>query len=181
MAPPEVDPADAAAAAFEQLDKNSDGQLDDAELKAAPALASAKTRYDGDSSGTLSAAEIESGIRRWAEGQLGAVSVPFTITLDGRPLDDAQVRLIPAPFLGEASKGAVSEYRRGSGFLALAPEDRPAGAPNIPLMMPGLYRVEITHPSAKIPARYNTATTLGIEIAQDTISAGGVTWALTSK
>ena len=46
----------------------------------------------------------------------------------------------------------------------MAAEDRPRNAPNIPLMQPGLYHVEITHPSTKIPAKYNTQTTLGIEI-----------------
>ncbi|RIK84149.1 MAG: hypothetical protein DCC67_05265 [Planctomycetota bacterium] len=179
--PPEIDAAAAGEAAVQQLDKNSDGQLADVELQGSPALASAKARYDADGNGSLSEEEIAAGIRRWAEGKLGAVSVPFAVTLDRRPLEGVQVRLTPEPFLGEAAKGAIGEYRRGSGYLALAPEDRPAGAPNIPLVMPGLYRVEITHPTVKIPAKYNTATTLGIEISQDTLSNAGVSWDLTSK
>jgi hypothetical protein len=31
----------------------------------------------------------------------------------------------------------------------------------------GLYRVEITHDSVTIPDKYNTATTLGLEVSFD--------------
>ena len=181
MAPPDIDPAGAAAAALQQLDKNSDGGLDDAELREAPGLAAAKARYDADSNSSLSEEEVANGIRRWAEGKMGAISVPFMVRLNGRPLDDAQVRLIPEPFLGDAAKAAIGEIRRGSGYLTIAPEDRPANAPNIPLILPGLYRVEISHPTANIPSDYNSSSTLGVEIAQDTVSNEGIIWNLTSR
>jgi hypothetical protein len=181
LKPPKVDAVAAAAAAVQQLDKNGDQRLDDEELAASPGLNSAKDRYDGDRNGSLDEAEIAAGIRRWSEGSLGAASVPYVIQWNGRPLAGADVKLIPESFLGDAVKGAIGQERRGSAYLALRPEDRPAGAPNAPLVQPGLYRVEITHPSVQIPAKYNTSTTLGIEIAQDTLSTGGVTWTLTSK
>jgi hypothetical protein len=179
LAPPDIDSDDAADAAIEQLDANGDGQLDEGELAKSPALASAKSRYDADGSGALSAEEIAAGIRRWAEGKMGAVSVPFVVQWNGRPLDGVQVRLTPEPFLGDEAKGGVGEIERGVGYLTWAPEDRPSGAPNVPLIPPGLYRVEITHPSIQIPAKYNSSTTLGIEIAKDTLTTGGITWALT--
>jgi len=62
----------------------------------------------------------------------------------------------------------------------MASEDRPADAPPRPLVQPGLYRVEITHPSITIPARYNVKTTLGLEVASYTITPAGSVWELTS-
>ena len=38
----------------------------------------------------------------------------------------------------------------------------------------GTFKVEITHPSRNIPARYNTATELGEEIAYDLNPSGDV-------
>jgi hypothetical protein len=57
----------------------------------------------------------------------------------------------------------------------------PKGAPQIELMQPGLYRIEVTHPSRKIPAKYNTETTLGIEITSANPGPRGVHWSLTTK
>jgi hypothetical protein len=179
ISPPSVDADSAASEAMKLLDKNSDGKLDGGELAASPGLASAKERYDADHGGSLDEAEIAAGIRRWSEGKLGAASVPYVIQWNGAPLTGAEVKLIPEPFLGDAVKGAVGVERRGSAFLSVKPEDRPSGAPNAPIVQPGLYRVEITHPSVQIPAKYNTSTTLGVEIAQDTLSTGGITWSLT--
>jgi hypothetical protein len=63
----------------------------------------------------------------------------------------------------------------------MAAEDRPKNAPNMPLVQPGIYRVEITHPSVKIPAKYNTETTLGIEITSASPGPEGAIWSLTNK
>jgi hypothetical protein len=175
--PPSVNPASATQAAFEQLDKNQDGQLGDDELKAAPGLAAAKAAYDADHNGTLSKEEVEAGIRRWAEGNSGAIAVPYTVQLDGRPLPKAQVKAIPEPFLGDAIKPASGV----NGYLAVAPEDRPPNAPKLPLMIPGLYRIEITDPAAKIPSKYNTQTTLGLEVSGAMPLDQAVVWALTSR
>jgi hypothetical protein len=175
--PPNVDADEAAQAAIEQLDKNLDGQLADAELQAAPGLAAAKDRYDADHSGALGVEEIAAGIRRWSEGQVGAAAVAYMLQLDGRPLPGAQVKAIPEPFLGEALKPATGI----DGYLAVAPEDRPANAPKLPLILPGLYRIEITHPSVKIPAKYNTQTTLGLEVSADLRLDQAILWALKSR
>jgi hypothetical protein len=40
------------------------------------------------------------------------------------------------------------------------------------LMQPGLYHVEITHPTVTLPSRYNAATELGFEV--DPVARGGV-------
>jgi hypothetical protein len=175
--PPDVDPASAAEAAMQQLDKDGDGQLSSAELEASPGLGSAATRYDSDNDGSLSLEEVTAGIRRWAEGEVGAATVPFVVRLDGRPLSDAVVKAIPEPFLGDVLKPATGI----DGYLAVAPEDRPPNSPNFPLMQPGLYRIEITHLSVSIPAKYNSETILGHEVSQDTVGNQAVVWSLTTK
>ena len=75
--------------------------------------------------------------------------------------------LIPEDFFGGAIKPATGTSGPGGrGYLGVAPEDLPENTTSLPLTQPGLYRVEITHPSVRIPAKYNTETTLGIEVAE---------------
>jgi hypothetical protein len=177
--PPNVDADDAADQAVDLYDKNGDGQLSSEEWSASPALSAAGSRYDTNSDGQLSAEEITIGVASWRQSGLGARSVPFVMRMNGRPLVGATVRLVPAPFLGESIKGASGESSpSGAGQLNMAPEDRPRNAPNIPLMQPGLYSVEITHPSAKIPPKYNTQTTLGVEITSTNPGPEGLIWSL---
>jgi hypothetical protein len=180
--PPSVDPDDAATAAIEENDRNGDGMLSQDEWSASPVLAAVAEQYDTSSDRTLGAEEIAEGIRYWQEGPVGARAVPFKLTFNGRPLAGATVRLVPAKFLGEAVKAASGESGpTGSGKLRLPAEDLPKNAPNMALMQPGLYSIEITHPSVKIPAKYNSQTTLGIEISGSNPGPQGVTWSLSTK
>jgi hypothetical protein len=175
--PPDVDADEAAEAAIDQLDKDGDGQLNAAELQEAAGLAAVKDRYDADGNGLVSLEEVAAGIRRWSEGQVGAAAVAYSVQLDGRPLPGAQVEAVPEPFLRDAIKPAKGL----EGYLAVAPEDRPPNSPNMPLIMPGLYRIKITHPSVSVPAKYNTHTTLGLEVSAETRADQAIVWALTTK
>jgi hypothetical protein len=174
-----VNPDDAATAALEQFDTNGDAALAQDEWNKSPVLASVAEQYDTSGDRTLSAEEIAEGIRGWQQGPVGVRVVPFKISYNGRPLSGAKVSLLPAEFLGGAVKPASGESGQlGTGKLRLAPEDLPKNAPKMPLMQPGLYRVEITHPSVKIPAKYNTQTTLGIEISGGNPGPQGIVWDL---
>jgi hypothetical protein len=177
--PPSVNPSRAARAAIEQYDRDGDGLLSEAEWSASPELSAVAENYDTSADRVLSADEIEDGIRIWQEGPVGARAVLFRVTMGGRPLSGATVRLVPAEFLGDSVKGAAGETNQsGAGNLSMAPEDRPRNAPNVALVQPGLYRVEITHPSNKIPEKYNANTVLGIEISGANPGPEGVTWQL---
>lgn len=181
VTPPRVDADGAAAAAIVEFDKNNDQQLAVDELAASPELTHALQSYDADKDGRLSQAEIAAGIRRWSEGSMGATVWPFQVTMNGRALEGAEVTIIPAAFLGDAIEPASGVSAQGGrGSLGIALEALPANAPKRPIVQPGLYRVEITHPSTPIPAKYNTTTKLGLEVASDTISPSGSVWALTS-
>jgi hypothetical protein len=180
--PPKVNAASAAAAAVEQYDRNADGKLQKDEWTLSPDLAAVATQYDKNADGQLTADEIAAGIAVWQQMGVGARSVPFDVRFDDKPLAGATVRLIPAPFLGGETKEAFGQTNAaGSGQLNMKPEDRPRNAPNMPLMQPGLYHVVITHPTVKIPSKYNTATTLGIEITSSNPGMEGVKWSLSSK
>src|SRR5262245_5373613 len=143
VALPDVDPAKSAAAAIEELDQNGDGQLSKQEWSTSAPLASVGDQYDKNRDGILTRDEIAGGMAEWNQTGCDARQVPFTVQLDGRGLAGATVRLVPAPFLGDGLKGAFGQTSAsGSGMLDMAPQDRPKNAPNIPLMQPGLYRVE---------------------------------------
>jgi hypothetical protein len=178
--PPSFEPDEAAAEAVTLYDSNGDGQLEKSEWSKSPALAVSIDIYDTERDSSLSAAEIAAGLRRWQAGEMGATSLPFQVRYQGRGLEGATVHLIPEPFLAKSVKAASGTSGRGGrGYLGIAPADLPADAPRVPMVQPGLYRVEISHPSVPIPERYNSKTTLGIEVAQDRVDPGGVVWTLT--
>lgn len=182
LAAPKINAAQSAKVSIEEFDSNGDSVLDENEMKACPALAYAADAYDLDKDGELTSDEIQTGIERWAASRTGAILLPFRVQLNGRPLANAEVKLIPVDFLS----GAVTPAQgiadsRGTGMLGLAPEDRPSGAPNTPLVPPGIYRVEITHPTASVPAKFNTESTIGIETYIASKNPAGVVWNLTSR
>lgn len=180
---PGVNASDAAQEALQLYDKNSDGQLNAEELVASPPLLNALSAYDADKNDSLSQAELVAGMESWSQRGIGAMSLPFTVRLDGRPLEGAQVKLVPAPFMGgsiQPASGVADNL--GAGSLEIANENRPSGFPkNLPVMQPGLYLVEITHPTTPVPEVYNTSTTLGLEAGLAGQNPSGVTWDLQSK
>jgi len=183
VATPDVDPDEVAELAFEEYDRNSDSQLDGNELKACPALVDAMTMYDIDRNGSLTRAELVAGVRSWEERGVGGIPLSFSVRLDGRPLDGAQVKLIPLPILGDAVKPAIGiTDATGAGVFNMAAEDRPSNIPkNLPVVQPGLYRVEITHSTIKVPSKFNADSTLGLEAGIAGQNPAGVAWSLSSK
>ncbi len=180
--PPKVNASAAATAAIEQYDRNGDGKLSKDEWRLSPDLTAVAAEYDQNGDGELTSEEIANGVAAWQQTGIGARSVPFEVRWKGQPLAGATVRLEPASFLGGAVKGASGQTSvAGSGQFNMTAEDRPKNAPNMPLMQPGLYHVIVTHPSIKIPAKYNTETTLGIEITSANPGSVGVKWSLDAK
>jgi hypothetical protein len=174
--PPDVDADEAAGAAILEYDSNGDGQLSAEELKKLPAI---KLKdVDSDNNGQLSADELAARLRQWTEGRAGILSFHGVVTLDGSPLSDAEVMLDPEPFLGDAVKPAQGTTRSGDVIVKIDPELLPLDQRTLRGVHPGLYKVRITHPSIKIPARYNTETILGQEILPGT---SGAKYALTSR
>jgi hypothetical protein len=160
-----VDASEASAAAMEQYDKNGDGAIDQTELAACPPLAIAIAELDADKDSKLSANEIAARIEKLYGSGSALATFNGTVALGGRPLAGAQVRFVPLSFLGEgvpAAQGVTDES--GEVRPALGDADLPENLKGQPLIRPGLYLVEVTHPERQIPARYNSATELGVVV-----------------
>ena len=160
---PQIDPAQAAAAAAEQYDSDGDQNISESESPACPALAGSFKLYDADHNGLVSKAEIQSRLEAMLGSGIGRMPCMCVVYAgdSDRPIVGARVRVVPEPFLGGAIQPGegVTNQR---GIAKPVTIDAPPGLPGIEF---GLYRVQITHDRLKIPARYNTKTELGFELS----------------
>ena len=169
----DFDADDASRLAMEAHDANGDGFLDESELATAPGIYRYRDLYDADKDGRVSAAEIEQRIGSWNDRPIGLRGLRLTLLYGGRPLKDAEVTLVPEPYLGDEPIEATGKTN-GSGVAHVSipvealPEDLRAA--RVRGVYAGTYRVEVRHPQVKLPAKYNEQTTLGVEVARDTTS-----------
>jgi hypothetical protein len=106
----------------------------------------------------------------WQDQKLGIQPIVVEVQLGGRPLAGASVKFVPEGYLGDALKPATGTTdRRGIANVSMAADAMPADLRSMTGIRGGVYRIEVTHPDRAIPPKYNSATTLGREIAVDTI------------
>lgn len=161
---PDLPDPSAASQAMEMYDANHDGFLDGNELEKVPGLKAALEQVDTDHDGKISKQEIADRIKLWADSRAGRVSFRIRVTHNGTPLSGARVMLVPEKFLGAAiQSGSGTTSEMGTASIS-SPS---ATNPKVPGLSPGFYRVEITKDGEKIPAKYNTETTLGAEASHD--------------
>ena len=176
---PDWDPDQAADQAIADLDTNGDGLLSMEELDAAPGLKYCAEGIDaeGDKDGKLSRDEIYQRVKLYADTGVGLKAFAAHVTLNGRPLVGATVRLVPEPFLGGAVEPNETVSKDG-GQVSFKAEGI-----NMSVAKVGMYRVEITSPDVEIPAEYNSKTTLGLEISPvtDAYHQGAVVFHLKTK
>jgi hypothetical protein len=156
---PPIKPADLARAVMEQCDKNHDNKIDAAEAKQFPGLQAALDTMDPNHQGSLTETQIAARIQQWANGDLRVVTPFLTVTLDGKPLEGATVTLEPEAFMGP-DYHSVTAVTGADGSCAVTGDNL-----KVPGVYVGLYRVKITKSGEKLPAKYNTQTTLGLEVA----------------
>jgi hypothetical protein len=163
LRPPTIDGPAAGDKALEQFDADKDGKLSGAELDKCPGLKAALAQVDATGQG-VTAKAIAARIKAWQDSKLGRMSIACTVLHDGKPLDGANVRFMPETFLGENVQAASGKTdKNGVAMISIAT----SGANDPPGVAPGFYRVEITKSGEEVPAKYNSATTLGQEIALD--------------
>lgn len=178
--PPKIDAAAASQAAISKYDRDGDGVLSAEELKQSPALAASHCDVNGDRK--VTADEIVSRIDKWQTDRVGLITFHVQVTLNGKPLSDALVKLIPEDFIAgqiQPAQGTTNEV--GLADIGMDPSQLREDLQGTPLMHCGIYRVEITHPQRKIPAQYNVETILGHEVAMDTIDIPYTVFALKSQ
>jgi hypothetical protein len=168
IAIPQVSPREAAEQAIADYDTNKDGTLDAKELEACPGLLSALKRTDRSGDSRLSADEIADRLTLFQDqGMQSDVSVD--VRLDGRALAGATVTLVPESFLGSSIKSASTVTdEMGTGYFKIE------GSEFVQVAL-GYYRVQVSKNAQGrelIPARYNTKSVLGQEIAPDVEGRG---------
>jgi hypothetical protein len=167
---PAIESETAATEAMTLYDKNGDGFLASDELSSCPSLQNAarKPRVDKDHDQRLSKGELVERLETWTNGGVGVSYLACNVTKGGRPLDGALIKLIPETFLGEVIQPAEGTTdASGSAMLGIDKSNLPEALQNLRGVQQGLYRVEITHPSVQLPSKYNSATTLGLEVSFD--------------
>ena len=162
---PGISPS-AAAAAIKQYDTNNDSMIGGDELEKSPSLKHALPQIDRDGDGAITATELAARIESWQESKLGCVSMSCEVTRGGQPLPGATVKFVPEKFLGDeiqAGQGVTNEH-------GMADVSMPRGNSGPSGLAPGFYSIQITKDGEQIPAKYNTETIYGREVAAD---AGG--------
>ncbi|MGO9111916.1 MAG: hypothetical protein ACLP9L_22035 [Thermoguttaceae bacterium] len=166
---PQAIAPDAAQRALELNDANHDGFLDAKELEKAPGLMAAMKRLDRNGDGKITAEEISARLEAWKSGTYGRLAVLCRVKHDGNPLAGALVTFEPESFLGgELAAGKGTTNKLGTAIISSGTDTK-----DPPGMSPGFFRVRITKSGEPIPARYNTETTLGMEVAEDADEIGG--------
>lgn len=164
ITPPDIDPESAADEAIGLYDADKDGSLNDAELEECPAMLAELMSYDKDANGSVSRDEIAARITALRKHGVGLTRVNCNVSMNGRGLDKAAVQFEPEPYLGQEIKAAHGiTNERGVAQMAIPAEELPADQRDLKAIHYGTYKVRITHPTIKLPARYNTQTTLGYE------------------
>jgi len=155
-------------------DKDGNASLSEEELTALGAIRNRLDVYDHNGDGQVDAAELSEQLMRVFDGRTGLLSASCRVTRNGRALEGAIVYFVPLPVFGDDMPvaGAVTQ-RNGIGQLSILPDDLPKNAPKVSgLIRPGLYFVEVKHPSLNIPQQYNVNTTLGQEVTAETAAGG---------
>jgi hypothetical protein len=154
----------AGRAAIAQFDTDGNGKLNAIELDKCPGLKAAFSRLDPDGLGYITPTAISKRIKQWQASRLGAMPITCTVMHDGKPLEGVQVSFVPEKFLGEYAKiayGITNSKGLASISISTIGPNAPVGVP------PGFYRVEFSKPGVNIPAKYNSETVIGVEVASD--------------
>jgi len=164
--PPGISASAAGSGAMEQYDTDQDGTVKGPELEKAPSLKAAIKQLDANSDGGVSADEVSDRVGKWQESKVGLMSLACTVKLNGKPLEGATVTFDPEKFLGTEVKPATGTTdKNGIANVSIEVEKGEPGG-----VACGLYLVRISKQAGGtevIPAKYNTETTLGKEVALD--------------
>jgi len=164
VAPPRIEAEGAAAEAIHLYDTDKDGSLNAAEVAKCPGMLAEIKLYDRDGNGLVSRDEIADRIKDLRKHGVGLTRLNCDVTVNGRGLKDATVEFEPEPYLGgeiQAARGVTDAD--GVAQMAIPAEKLPADQQDLKAIHYGTYKVRITHPKMKLPAKYNTETTLGYE------------------
>jgi hypothetical protein len=171
----------AADAALAEFDANHDGALAGTELAACPGIQGALTNFDKNGDSRVDGEELRNRFQVWLDSPTRVTMPRCVVKLDGQPLSNAVVEFVPEKILAVALlPGSGTTGEDGMCGISIQPSDASQGPQLARGVRLGLYRVSITHPTAKIPAKYNTQTTLGVEVSPAS-SGSPITFSISSR
>jgi hypothetical protein len=156
---PDWDPSGFASTILEKLDKNGDGWVDKLELATAPGLAAGARFIDKNGDGKLGRDELIERFGKYRDSRIGLMQRELRITYNGQPLAGAEVRLAPEFFLEDVIEPATGTTLGDGTVRPSIPDQR------TPLVRIGYYRVEVRSSKRSVPAKFNSQTSLGIELS----------------
>jgi hypothetical protein len=163
LSAPSYDPAGMAQAAVSQYDKNANGSLDGAELDAVPALKFSLAAIDTNKDKAISLDELKARFESYKAANIGALGVSVLVKVNGTRMAGVTVTFVPEDCMKGTAKGGTGTSRDDG-----AAEIQSDGVPGLAL---GLYKITASKKGAsgaeELPARYNSATTLGREVVAD--------------
>ena len=170
LIPPRINAGNAAEQAMEMYDQDGDGFIAGEELEAAPALNAAMSTLDTDNDGEVSESEIIERIRVWQGTAAALAGITCVVTMDGRPLEAANVTFEPEAFLGDELRTAIA-YTDAFGEFSPSVPKKDRLSPDMPYGLSlGFYKVRFSkevNGKETIPAIYNTETILGQQVSPD--------------
>ena len=175
VAPPALDAAAVTAAVMAQADADGDGQLTKQELERVPALAASLAALDSNADGRLAAAELRAWLDAVRAAGLALTPLTVSVTHKGKPLERAEVRLIPESFMAGRVAAATGQTDSFGSAVLNIPE---SGYPGVHC---GLYRIEIAgtgNDGKPLPARFNAESTLGAAVGAGVPEYGMVSFTL---
>ena len=155
--PPPFDGPAIASDLFQRFDEDGNEKLDAAELSQAPGYKSMIANWGADPDSGLTRDDILRGFEKVELGQVGLMAFSCGVTYSGEPLEGATIKFVPASGL----EGFIEPGEGITGPSGRALVQHESSGLNAGLLKPGIYRVEITHPSKSIDAKFNSQTTLG--------------------
>ena len=163
--PNDIDSEAAGKRALEKYDTNKDGKISGPELDKAPALKSAMETMHTNRGNGITADDIAARIKAWQATKVVLIgSIACNVIRNGKPVEGVEVKFVPDDFLGENMQTATGITGQ-DGFARMSiPQKSPDDVSGV---APGFYLVEITKPGEDIPAKYNSQTIFGLEIAPD--------------
>jgi hypothetical protein len=164
--PPKISASAAATEAINTFDTNKDGKIDGAELVKCPGMKAALAQVNKSGGDYVDYDMIRDRILAWQATKLGRMSLRCSVTHNGQPLANADVKFVPEAFLGPNMKVASGKTDENGNAMLSIPVD-PNNRKDLPGVPPGFYRVEVTSPNMAIPDKYNANTVLGQEVALD--------------
>jgi hypothetical protein len=171
LPPVDVDISHLTQQLMDTYDKDRNGRLSREELASfAPMAEWAQTLRQND----VSSDDLEHYLTRVFDRRIGLVSATCVVKRKGQVLAGADVRLVPIPPLSDVLPTGQGVTDAHGGVMFSAPREKlPAATQRVEgLMPPGLYLVEVTHPTVKIPEKYNTRTEVGLELSSDSAYRG---------